>query len=560
MTIYVYEGATANRAEKRKGAQVAKHIKDDERAGKAKVHRVSEDEEAAAAFWAVLGGEPASIPEGGDDNAVPAPPATRIRAVGADADEDISGGLKRDVLTTDKVFLLSSDGSAFIWVGKGAPIEDKKGAMSAMDVFLADPATNTPKAGVSRVSEGVESGAFKAQFLQWRDPMKKLWGEKKASKPVTHEEVDFDKLLTNSANEDLGPDGGDGCVKVWRVQNMAKVEVPEAKHGQFFGGDSFVVLYTYNNKRGRESYIIYFWQGLETSTDEKGLSAIFANEMDAELGGSPVQVRVTQGQEPAHFRSLFKGKMIVHKGGVPSGFANVDEEDTTDQDGTALFQVRGTTPLNASAAQVEECATSLNSGDCFVLVCPSNVMVWNGSGATDGEKETAANIGTILAGDFLGVGGRALSTLEEGSESENFWSTLFGGKQVCDDMSCDYVCILCLPPSYHHTHHSPLNTHHSPLTTLRSMPKRASEVTSRGIPGSSTCPQRQAVSVRRRFWDSPRAASCPRMSCCSTRTPRCSCGSARAPTRRRRRRAPSLPPTTSPLLLCAMGVMPTRAL
>ena len=32
------------------------------------------------------------------------------------------------------------------------------------------------------------------------------------------------------------------------------------------------------------------------------------------MGGKPVQVRVTQGKEPAHFRQLFKGKMIVFKG------------------------------------------------------------------------------------------------------------------------------------------------------------------------------------------------------------------------------------------------------
>jgi hypothetical protein len=430
MTIYVYEGSTANRAEKLKGAQVAKHIKDDERAGKAKVHRVCEDVDAATAFWAALGGEPASIPEGKCDSTVPAPPPTRIRAVGADSDEDISGGLRREVLATDKVFLLSSDGVAFIWVGKGAAIEDKKGAMDAMDAFLLDPATNTPTANVSRVSEGVESGAFKSQFLQWRDPMKKLWGEKTTKKPVTHEEVDFDRLLTNTANEDLGPDDGQGSIKVWRMENMGKVEVLESKYGQFFSGDSFVILYSYADKRDRECFIIYFWQGLETSIDEKGLSAIIANQMDEEMGGKPVQVRVVQGQEPAHFRSLFKGKMIVHKGGIPSAFMNVDEDDTTDQDGTALFQVRGTGLLNASAAQVEECATSLNSGDAFVLVKPANVMVWHGSGASDGEKETASNIANILAADYLGVGGRAVSVLEEGSETEEFWSALFGGKQV----------------------------------------------------------------------------------------------------------------------------------
>jgi len=28
-----------------------------------------------------------------------------------------------------------------------------------------------------------------------------------------------------------------------------------------------------------------------------------------------VQVRVTQGKEPAHFRQLFLGKMIIYEGG-----------------------------------------------------------------------------------------------------------------------------------------------------------------------------------------------------------------------------------------------------
>ena len=31
-------------------------------------------------------------------------------------------------------------------------------------------------------------------------------------------------------------------------------------YGQFFGGDSYVILYTYVVNR-KENYIIYFWQG-----------------------------------------------------------------------------------------------------------------------------------------------------------------------------------------------------------------------------------------------------------------------------------------------------------
>jgi hypothetical protein len=38
------------------------------------------------------------------------------------------------------------------------------------------------------------------------------------------------------------------------------VEVSPEKYGQFYGGDSYILLYTYYDKRGKEAYIIYFWQ------------------------------------------------------------------------------------------------------------------------------------------------------------------------------------------------------------------------------------------------------------------------------------------------------------
>jgi len=47
-------------------------------------------------------------------------------------------------------------------------------------------------------------------------------------------------------------------------------------------------------------------------------------KLDDSLGGSPVQVRVVQGKEPAHFRQLFKGQLVIRTGGVGSGFKNRD--------------------------------------------------------------------------------------------------------------------------------------------------------------------------------------------------------------------------------------------
>ena len=177
--------------------------------------------------------------------------------------------------------------------------------------------------------------------------------------------------------------------------------------------------------------IIYFWQGKDSTKDEIGASALLAKDLDDEMGGAPVQVRVVQGKEPNHFRQLFKGKMIVHEGGKASGFKNSDQEDQYDDDGISLFHVRGSNPLNTYGTQVAEVAASLNSQDCFVLVTPSIVFSWNGSNANEAEIATALSIAEVLKGHSYGPPGsaapaRTVSQISEGEEPEEFWTGLGG--------------------------------------------------------------------------------------------------------------------------------------
>lgn len=71
LQIYVFNGPTSNSAERAKGVEVAAHIKDDERGGRAQIVLLSEDPRNEA-FWSQLGGytDPESLPEGADDSAV----------------------------------------------------------------------------------------------------------------------------------------------------------------------------------------------------------------------------------------------------------------------------------------------------------------------------------------------------------------------------------------------------------------------------------------------------------------------------------------------------------
>jgi len=54
-------------------------------------------------------------------------------------------------------------------------------------------------------------------------------------------------------------DDGKGKVEIWRIEDFEMAPVDPGMYGQFFGGDSYVILYTYL-KNGKENYIIYFWQ------------------------------------------------------------------------------------------------------------------------------------------------------------------------------------------------------------------------------------------------------------------------------------------------------------
>jgi len=86
------------------------------------------------------------------------------------------------------------------------------------------------------------------------------------------------------------PDNGEGDAEVWRVEDMKLVEVPVENYGFFFSGDSYVIKYEYRNKRGGHGFVIYYWQGLQSSIDEKAASAIHAVRLDNELNGKAVQV------------------------------------------------------------------------------------------------------------------------------------------------------------------------------------------------------------------------------------------------------------------------------
>lgn len=425
--IYQWCGSKANRFEMLKATSVAKGIRDNERHGRAKVYVMNEGMEREKMIQ-VLGDKP-DLPEGTDDD-VKADVTNRKMAklykvsnsggamsVSLVADEN---PFTQSALNSDDCFILDHGpgGKIFVWKGKNANVEERKIALKTATEFISK--MGYPKqTQVQVLPESGETPLFKQFFKNWRDK-DQTEGMGIAYVPnhiAKIENVPFDvRSLHDSpamAAQHGMVDDGRGKKQVWRIESSEKVAVPESLHGQFYGGDSYIILYNYSHG-GKKGQIIYTWQGLDSSKDEITASAFLSAQLDEELGGGPVQVRVMQGKEPAHLLSLFGGKpLIVHKGGTSREGGQTPDADIR------LLQVRASSSGFSRAVEIDASASNLNSNDTFVLKTPSAAYLWVGQGASDAEKRGARELLKVL-----GVSG---SEIAEGSETDDFWGAL-GGK------------------------------------------------------------------------------------------------------------------------------------
>ncbi|KAM8933810.1 gelsolin isoform 2-T2 [Pelodytes ibericus] len=433
--IYQWCGSQSNRFEKLKATTIAKDIRDNERHGRAKVYVVEEGAEREKMIQ-VLGDKP-DLPEATSDD-VKADSSNRKLAklykvsnssgpisVSLVADEN---PFTQSALNSDDCFVLDhgSDGKIFVWKGKNANLEEKKAALKTATEFISK--MGYPKqTQVQVLPESGETPLFKQFFKSWRDKdTTDGLGVAYISNHIAKiENVPFDVSTlhdsTAMAAQHNMVDDGRGKKQIWRIEASEKVPVSASQYGQFYGGDSYIILYDYKHG-GKQGQIIYTWQGADSTKDEITASAFLSAQLDEELGGGPVKmwgksrttVRVVQGKEPAHLLSIFGGQpLIIHKGGTSRDGGQTPGADIR------LFQVRASSSGYNRAVEVDASASNLNSNDTFVLTTPSNAYLWVGQGSTDVEKKGGKQVSSVL--------GASVSEIAEGSETDDFWESL-GGK------------------------------------------------------------------------------------------------------------------------------------
>ena len=289
---------------------------------------------------------------------------------------------------------------------------------------------------ISRVSEGVESGEFRACFPNWNPPVSIKHMSSGVAPSPEEKVIDVAALLARQHAQDLPVDDGSGKVAMYSIKDFKLAPVDDAHYGQFYAGDAYVISYQYKSTQGRDLSMVFFWIGHDCTADEKGGAALLAKEMDDnEFNGAAVQIRVTQGKEPSQLSCIFKNQLIIHSGGKnSSGFANVQEQAAAEQTGPSMYHIKGTNEFNTRAVQVPAKSEHLNSGDVFVIVDSEDVYVWIGKHAVSTEKDLAV----AIAGK-LSKSDAPLCEQYEGTEKDQFWTALGGKSEYPETGSADEI-------------------------------------------------------------------------------------------------------------------------
>lgn len=154
------------------------------------------------------------------------------------------------------MFLLGGGSAVFVWVGKGASPDERKKSMTWAADYLTQHGRPdwTP---ITRLPAGGETPQFKQYFKQFDAELAP------ANEPeyVKRErKIEMAGLLDKQRRADEALiEHATGEVDIWRVENLKRVAIDRAQFGQFYSGDSYVILYKYRLKN-RDAAILYFWQ------------------------------------------------------------------------------------------------------------------------------------------------------------------------------------------------------------------------------------------------------------------------------------------------------------
>ncbi|XP_068647081.1 villin-4-like [Aristolochia californica] len=432
--IFQFNGSNSSVQERAKALEVVQYIKDTYHDGKCEIAVIEDGRLMADAetgeFWSFFGGF-APLPRKAateDDRSSDSLSAKLLSVEKGQAVPVLADSLTRELLQTNKCYLLDCGIEVFVWMGRNTSLDERKSASAAAEDLVRG--SDRPKAHIIRVIEGFETVMFRSKFEAWPQTTEVTVSEDgrgKVAALLKRQGINVKGLLKAAPPKEEPQPYIDctGNLQVWRVNGKEKTLIPSSEQTKFYSGDCYIFEYTYPGE-DKEEYLVGTWFGKHSVETERNAAISLASQMVESLKSQPVQARIFEGKEPIQFFSIFQS-FIVFRGGVSSGYKNYIAEkeipdDTYTEDALALFRVQGSGPDNMQAIQVEPVSSSLNSSYCYIFHNGSTVFTWSGGLTTPEDQELVERQLDLIKPNVQP------KPQKEGAESEQFWD-LLGGKR-----------------------------------------------------------------------------------------------------------------------------------
>ncbi|KAJ7979431.1 villin 4 [Quillaja saponaria] len=428
--IFQFNGSNSSIQERAKALEVVQYIKDTYHDGKCEIAAIEDGKLMADAetgeFWGFFGGF-APLPRktaSADDKPVDTQPPKLLSVVKGQSEPMETDSLRRELLETDKCYVLDCGLEVFVWMGRNTSLDERKSASEAAEELLL--AADRPKSHIIRVIEGFETVMFRSKFDSWpltTDVAVSEDGRGKVAALLKRQGVNVKGLLkADPVKEEPQPYiDCTGNLQVWRVNGQEKIPLPASDQSKLYSGDCYIFQYSYPGEE-KEEYLIGTWFGKKSVQDARASAISLASKMVESLKFQPSQARFYEGNEPIQFYSIFQ-IFIVFKGGLSDGYRNYITEnempdETYKEDGVALFRIQGSGPDNMQAIQVETAASSLNSSYCYILHSGPTVFTWSGNLTTSDDQELVERMLDLIKPNLQS------KTQKEGAEAQQFWELL----------------------------------------------------------------------------------------------------------------------------------------
>ncbi|KAE8660280.1 Villin-4 [Hibiscus syriacus] len=169
--IFQFNGSNSSIQERAKALEVVQYIKDTYHDGKCEVAAIEDGKLMADAetgeFWGFFGGF-APLPRktaSDEDKPIEAHPAKLLSVEKGQAKPVEIDSLTRELLDTNKCYVLDCGFEVFVWMGRNTSLDERKSASGAAEELIRG--SDRPKSQIIRIIEGFETVLFKSKFESW---------------------------------------------------------------------------------------------------------------------------------------------------------------------------------------------------------------------------------------------------------------------------------------------------------------------------------------------------------------------------------------------------------